>query len=377
MKQIRFFIGICSLFIIWACVSEYEPNYKNQLEGLLVVDGTITSGETIIKLSRSIRMSDKFTGKEYVNNAKLSVENDKGVVKSGSQLRDSGEYVINVGELDTSSKYRLNITIGDEIYRSGYLSPLITPEIDSLSWLKKGKGESVYICVTSHDSMNQSPYYRWTYKEDWEYHARLKANAGYVPGKGIVIFDYKTSNNRYYCWGTDSSKTILLGNTDRLTENLIYQYKLVEINPDHDKLSYLYHIDVYQSLMSKEAYKYFSNLHKNISQIGSLFAPLPAEYKGNVVCVTKPEQPVIGYIDVATITHSSIYIPTSDEFYEPPTYRCSIVPASIFKSFMEAYASGFNIYSLDVAYSEYRCVDCTNSGRGTKNKPSWWPTKHL
>ena len=114
MKQLGLFISICIL--MGACVSEYEPNYENQLEGLLVVDGTITSGETIIKLSRSIAMSEKFSGKEYVNNAKLSVENDKGIVISNSQLRDSGEYVINVGELDVSSKYRLNIMIADDIY---------------------------------------------------------------------------------------------------------------------------------------------------------------------------------------------------------------------------------------------------------------------
>ena len=50
MKQLGLFISICIL--MGACVSEYEPNYENQLEGLLVVDGTITSGETIIKLSR-------------------------------------------------------------------------------------------------------------------------------------------------------------------------------------------------------------------------------------------------------------------------------------------------------------------------------------
>lgn len=90
-----------------------------------------------------------------------------------------------------------------------------------------------------------------------------------------------------------------------MTENLIYQHKLIEIEPDHDKLSYLYHIDVYQALVSKDAYKYLSNLQKNISQTGSLFAPLPAEYKGNVKCATSPEQPVIGYVDVATITHKS------------------------------------------------------------------------
>lgn len=161
-----------------------------------------------------------------------------------------------------------------------------------------------------------------------------------------------------------------------MTENLIYQHKLIEIEPDHDKLSYLYHIDVYQALVSKDAYKYLSNLQKNISQTGSLFAPLPAEYKGNVKCATSPEQPVIGYVDVATITHKSIYLPTSDELYEQQASSCSVIPASTFKNFSEAYASGFNILSLNVAYSEYRCVDCTNSGRCTKDRPSWWPTDH-
>ena len=153
MKQLGLFISICIL--MGACVSEYEPNYENQLEGLLVVDGTITSGETIIKLSRSIAMSEKFSGKEYVNNAKLSVENDKGIVISNSQLRDSGEYVINVGELDVSSKYRLNIMIADDIYQSEYLSPLIIPEIDSISWQKKGEGEPLYIPQLTRAEVNQ------------------------------------------------------------------------------------------------------------------------------------------------------------------------------------------------------------------------------
>ena len=34
MKQLGLFISICIL--MGACVSEYEPNYENQLEGLLV-----------------------------------------------------------------------------------------------------------------------------------------------------------------------------------------------------------------------------------------------------------------------------------------------------------------------------------------------------
>ena len=108
--------------------------------------------------------------------------------------------------------------IADDIYQSEYLSPLIIPEIDSISWQKKGEGEPLYICVTSHDPLDQSPYYRWTYKEDWEFHARYKANAAYIPGKGIVMFDFKTSNNLYYCWGSDVLKSYYIrkyGKVDR------------------------------------------------------------------------------------------------------------------------------------------------------------------
>lgn len=33
-----------------------------------------------------------------------------------------------------------------------------------------------------------------------------------------------------------------------------------------------------------------------------MFAPIPSEMKGNIRCVTDPEVPVIGFVEVATVT---------------------------------------------------------------------------
>lgn len=53
-------------------------------------------------------------------------------------------------------------------YESDYLGPEITPPIDSLSLLKKGPGEEVRLCVSTHNAPDRSSYFRWMYKENWE-----------------------------------------------------------------------------------------------------------------------------------------------------------------------------------------------------------------
>lgn len=78
------------------------------------------------------------------------------------------------------------------------------------------------------------------------------------------MFERHTSQNTYYCWGRDSSKVMLLATTDKLTENLIYEKKLIEIPRDHDKLKILYYIEVKQNRIRKGAYAYFENMQRNI-----------------------------------------------------------------------------------------------------------------
>ena len=69
------------------------------------------------------------------------------------------------------------------------------------------------------------------------------------------------------------------------------------------------------------------------------------------------------------------FMPELRDFYET-SYDCA-------KNILTGMAlDGYTYYIYSGAptvpnrYAPFRCVDCTNGGRGTKDRPSWWPTDH-
>lgn len=359
------------LFCSHGCVSEYVPKDIDEIGDLLVVTGTISSGESIFRLNRSVELSGHLYDEVLINNATVYVETNDGMRMEGRSI-NNGEYSVSTGELDPDKKYRLFIAVDGEEYQSGYLSPLFTPEIDSISFEKKAKGSPVLISVSTHDPDNQSSYYRWLYEENWEIRSELFAQAGYINGE-FTLFSLQTPLNTYYCWGKSGSKKQSLASSDKLSENVISNKRLIEIPCSHDKLSILYHVEVKQIQIRKEAYDYFSNLQKNVEQTGSIFAPVPSEMKGNINCITNPELPVIGFIEVATITSEELFIPENGKFYEPPFFDC-------LRTITSDPTQGFPIYTYsppEVSYATHRCVDCRTRENASKNKPDFWPTEHL
>jgi len=387
-KYACIFIGIgiaCS-----SCISEYVPDFVSG-GGILVVDGTITNDTSVIRLSWSMAMTENEP--ITINDADVSVECDDGLRFGMSRHTEAGDYFIPVGSLNTAHQYRLRIVLNEEEYVSEYLSPLITPEIDSISWIKRGQGEPVYICVSTHDVQDQSRYYRWTYKEHWEFKAELLGMAGFynsfqLNGK-YYKYDLSSSRNRYYCWGADSSKVYIVDTSERLSANNISEKKLIEIAPSHDKLSILYYISISQYQIRKEAYDYFFNIQRNNSQTGSLFSPIPSEMKGNVHCASNPRLAVIGYVEVSTRTNKERFLYESEGLFEPPVQSCSKMIYSgqssdwgkfgIFE-FKEDNTLDFEtglVTGAIISNAPLDCLDCTRNGRGSKNKPNFWPTSHL
>lgn len=365
------------LSLLAACVTEYEPKGLDQVRGLLVVDGIITNGETTIRLGRSVGLTDEFTEEEFVNNARVTVEREDGAVYACVNTSDKGEYKVRMEELDRGSRYRLRISLDGLEYESDYLSPVITPPIDSISLRKKGPGEEVRLCVSTHNTSDQSSYYRWMYKENWEVKAEIFMQAEKI-NNTVVIYDLQTSNNLHYCWGKDSSKVISLGSSDRLTENVIANKSLVSYLPSDRRFSMLYHVEVEQYALHREAYDYYLNLQKNIEDSGSLFAPIPSEMKGNIRCVTNPEIPVIGFVEVATVTRLKRFLPEIKEVYEAEVTGCAstIVQGIEYRNNPDYGYISYNPSNPESdTYALKRCMDCTRFG--SKQKPSWWPSDHL
>ena len=343
---------ILIIVLFAGCIENYTHKGVEEIDDLLVIEGIITEGESVFSLRRSIGLTWEFSKEKYIDDAIVYVEKDNGELLYGTN-NGNGEYIVHTGTLDPNTKYRLSVKIGEDEYESEFLSPFFTPEIDSIMPVKRRAGEPVYICLNTHDINDQSRYYLWSFKDIWEVKTELMTERG----------------DTYYCWGRDYSRKIIVGSSEYFSENMIYQKRINEIPCDNDRISILYYITVEQNQIRKEAHDYFANVQKNIEQTGSIFSPVPSEMKGNIRCITNPDIPVIGYIEVSTTVNKSVFI--SDEewgFYEAPVKGC-------YQEILDYQASGYQYYGGGM-FAPAICVDCTYKEKATKNRPDFWPTEH-
>lgn len=373
---------ICLISGIQSCISDYSHPGIKELSNILIVESTITDGTTHVKLTRSVGLLSDIKTSKTVDNAAIHVETADGSFKQQCQSTGNGNYTIETGSLNMAAEYRLVISADGKEYASSFLKPITTPEIDSITWVKRGPGEPIYMCVSTHGPEDATPYYRWSYKENWEVKAEFFANAAWIfaPSgtKTLIWYDLYSANNIYYCWGNDNSKTILLESSEKMSSNIIIQKKLVEIPATDDRLSILYHIDVQQTALRKEAYNYLLNIQKNIEQTGGIFSSMPSETSGNISCISDPNTPVIGYVEVATTTEKALYIPESVGIYEPVVTSCANMITEDFDSFPSyALLQYPTAAGMSTLYIPSACVNCTFKNKATKNKPAWWPTSHL
>ncbi|RYF96959.1 MAG: DUF4249 domain-containing protein, partial [Chitinophagaceae bacterium] len=193
MKKILFVIFMTQLF---SCKDSYDLPVSIPATGYLVIDGAINSGqgETVIYLSKSVRLVDSFNV-NYVTNANVFVE---GQDNSRIQLshRGRGEYVHTQLSLNRSQQYRLRINQGGKEYLSKFMPVKQSPVIDSISWDYDPAG--VHIYMDAKGNANTSGYYRWDYSEAWEFHSSYAPNlryntdprAGYIYVDQIAFFKY-------------------------------------------------------------------------------------------------------------------------------------------------------------------------------------------
>jgi len=398
IKKIKNYL--CLFFLILCgCITEYNAPYLNEGRDILVVEGIITNNETVITLSRSVNLTDDSTTPNYIDNARVYIESDDGTQWEAEPLNwdrfssfwptRNGRYTIKTGELNLDRKYCLKIEIeepdnsnGDCFappqsgiicptktyeYCSDYSYPFNTPEIDSIFWTKKGRGQLVMIHAATHSPDNDELFCRWSFKEDWEIHS-----------------DAYLEKYPFYCWNMANSRELIIASSVRTVFGKITD-KVTELSPSNRKLEVLYRITVKQNAISKRAYDYYANIKKNIEQTGSIFAPTPSELSGNIICTTDPTKIVIGYVDVSITTQNHRYIPLRDGVYEYALRDCDPIPQD---TLLVRYENLEDIPDYYVIYEEFpfamppmsptylhvRCVDCTNYG--IEQKPDDWPDRY-
>lgn len=377
----RKLVYCCLTLLLLCCKDKYDAPVNAPVTGYLVIEGYIsTTGPAELQLSRSIPLDDTAQLiRETMATVRLQGRDNTtyNFIENGP-----GRYVINNLNLNTNQQYRLSIRSRDgKEYASDYVSPKIAPQIDSVGWLRENGGVQIYI--NTHDPKNNTWYYRWTTEETWEFHSSYYTSLDFLRNseKRIIGITYRKPDQSidekfYTCWRDQNSTSLILGSSKKLSVDSIHK-PLIYIEPRSWKLSVLYTVLVKQYALSKEEYEFLDKMKKNSEETGSFFGRQPSELKGNIHCITNPNEPVIGFIGIANRMEKRIWIKRSDVpdwnytqdcfTYSVPTDSAEIY-AYLMPTVPIEYDNGAVKTYLGVSPV---CVDCML--RGVNTKPSFWP----
>jgi Domain of unknown function (DUF4249) len=385
MKKLAYFIIV---LLVAGCKEKYEAPVVSPVTGYLVIEGIINSGQgnTLLTLSRTTKLNDRVV--KYEQGAQVTVQGEDNSLFS-LQETGPGQYGAVALNLNPARKYRLNIrTNNGKEYQSEYALVLKTPSIDSISWKRENGG--VALNIHSHDPLNNTRYYQWQYDESWEIHSDFRSSLKYQIEKGpssdeIISVAFRDSTTFSYdesiftCWQFNSSTSLQLGSTARLSQDIV-DLPIAYIPPASRKLSVLYSINVKQYAWTKTGYEFLERMKKNTESTGSIFDAQPSELRGNIFCVSDPNEPVIGFINFSTSEEKRIFIRKD----QVPDWRyssgCMEIRVENISDSIKAKARflmptqpvfqlGGTIFTFGAAPPE--CVDCTLNG--TNRKPAYWP----
>jgi Domain of unknown function (DUF4249) len=367
------------------CVDKYNSPYTSPSTGYLVVEGYISGNSpTRYTLSRTIPLpGDSAIPME--TGASVQVEgNDNSVYPLTEQ--NTGNYgTTDTLPLNTATQYRLRITTAaGEQFLSSYVPYEPTPPIDSVNWIENSNGVQIY--VNTHDPANATRYYQWEYGETWAYESAEQSIVEYKSDTSpVAVISRPAADQIYRCWHADSSVNILINSTAKLAQDVVYRQPLVSIPSGSQQISILYSIFVRQYALTQDGYNFLSLMKSNTESLGTIFDPQPSQLKGNIQCLTSPNEPVVGYISAGTVQQQRIFISRyqlSDWYY---FYACPIPDTVV--QLGQAYLIRFfgdggyipvqGDYSLSGVLLGWDgnlegCIDCRLQG-GTTQEPSWWP----
>jgi hypothetical protein len=130
---------------------------------------------------------------------------------------------------------------------------------------------------------------------------------------------------------------------------------------------------VNQYSISENEYLYWDKLRNIVEQVGSIYDITPASIPGNITCVEKPDETVLGYFSVSSVKSRRIFI---QELFRgmPDLYSdCENVVVGYNDSIPGLNTSVWVIIAnrpIKVLTYFKGCADCTD--RGTKIEPDFW-----
>ncbi len=309
-------------FAAAGCTEQYALQ-TTDFEDALVVEATITNElkQQEIKLSRTFRFEEN--GPTPEAGAQVYVTDSDGVQYDFSETE--GKYVSNDAfQAAPGKSYTLHIVTSDGKSYHSTTEPLttvnnledVTASVQTVNGIR-----GVQINAHSFDPSNTSKYYRYTYTETykiiapkWSPYKALRVPAG--PGEdhdGISIVLRDPAVETKTCFGTVVSNDIIQTTTNDLSEDRV-DFTVRFISDQNPIISRRYSILVNQYVQNLASYTFYKTL-KELSGSGSILSQnQPGFFYGNMRADNDPQEKVIGFFDVSSVSSKRIYFNYADLF---------------------------------------------------------------
>ena len=323
LRQKNLFILIAALgCFLNSCVEPFEAATED-FESALVIEAIITNELKFqeINLSRAFRLENDLPLPE--SNATIRiVENDQ----SEYTFREStpGRYVsTNMFNAQPGVPYQLFVSTADgRSYRSRP-STLTrnTPigELYAATEINDDDIEGVAILVDTFDPEGMSRFYRFDYEETYKIIAPR-----WNPQDFLLVYDppptfinvVPKTREEEVCYNTVNSVRLILGNTSGFQEDRLSRFSVRFLARDNFFISHRYSILVRQYVISREAHTFYETLNE-FSGTESLFSEnQPGFLSGNISSETNPNEKVVGFFDVSSVSSRRIFFDHADFYPE-------------------------------------------------------------
>jgi hypothetical protein len=379
-------MGFIILIVIVSCVETYFINDEVGFEPVLVVDALITDENE----EQQIIISESTSLIEYslhaVHNCQVYVTDMQGNKFIFTENADKGYYfgTIPFEFLLTGNAFKVFIeTAQGKRYESKFETMTACPEVDSVyyefvvdtnevSKLVESVGLQFYVDLRTHE--NDSKFYRWQVDETYEYHSTWPIEL-YWDGE-----EFKNEGPKYSfftCYKNESIKQIYAATTKNVAFDYL-KYPLNFVDNSTQKLYWRYSLFVKQLSITEDAYSYWKLLAANSQESGGLDDNQPASIKGNISCISHPDENVLGYFSVSSVSAKRIFTKDELRLYHSDEVFCRQFTRDVF-NFQKIPEEQLPYYmapvpegaSPDLYFANQDCFDCRMKG-GILEVPEFW-----
>jgi hypothetical protein len=306
-----------------SCVEPFVAETETFVSAL-VVEATITNElkQQEVVLSRTFVFEEN--GPEPERNADVQIEDDMGTTYPLTEINPGTYRSIQAFAAAQGRSYRLTIrTAAGHSYASAMrpLTPVAEMEEVYAERTTIGGNEGMAIRVNTTSPSGQARNYRYEYEEvykiiapDWT-PQRLETDPD---PDNCILQVVPRENEERVCYTTENSNTIILTDTNSFPEDRVNNFVVRFINRNNYIISHRYSILLRQYVLSPEAYTFFETLEQ-FSGSESLFSQTqPGFLASNISSLENPEEKVLGYFDVATVSEKRVFFNYNDFFAGEP-----------------------------------------------------------